>query len=273
MDSDDINKFQVGEIVETDEGPRIVMEGLVGKYLAELDSDAESDDEIIFEELKPASVSATPERRSRLLVPQIQKPKVMIRENCDSNFENCVEVSRETIQENLPENVETRIKDYVCEGDVCSAVNVVDIDKNNRVSSRRGSSISSVRMSNSSLKIIEPQPVLIEPYSTADTGVPQHILAFVNAPGASRFSKPHKSMGKWFMWGSDSCKYCEMAKKLLSDYNQRVHYLDKNMTTEDQKRWLLSKNVDLDGTVPQIFLNNTLIGGYTELRKFLETKM
>lgn len=63
------------------------------------------------------------------------------------------------------------------------------------------------------------------------------------------------------------CLYCDLAKKLLEEksFNYEVIELGNN---ED----LYMKLVDKTGqsTVPYVFIDNQFIGGYTELKKFIQ---
>ena len=69
------------------------------------------------------------------------------------------------------------------------------------------------------------------------------------------------------VWSKDNCPYCVQAKNLLSQkgiaYEERK--IGDGWTRED-----LLESVPDARTVPQIFLDGELVGGFTELRaKFL----
>ena len=67
----------------------------------------------------------------------------------------------------------------------------------------------------------------------------------------------------------NQCNFCDTAKALLKGVNQS--YVEYNVQSESSK-WVLSlmKQAGLK-TVPQIFSSDgTHIGGYTELKEFLE---
>lgn len=68
-------------------------------------------------------------------------------------------------------------------------------------------------------------------------------------PGYVVFTKP-------------SCKFCKAAKVLLS--NQGIHYLEKDITDDAIASEMYSHAPDAQ-TVPQIFLDNVHIGGFSEL--------
>lgn len=71
---------------------------------------------------------------------------------------------------------------------------------------------------------------------------------------------------KAIIWSKDNCSFCEQAKNLLKM---------KNIVYEERKigygytREQLLELVPNARTVPQIFLDDKLIGGYHDLAKFL----
>jgi glutaredoxin len=69
------------------------------------------------------------------------------------------------------------------------------------------------------------------------------------------------------VWSKDNCTFCDQAKALLKQRN--IAYEEKKIghgyTRED-----LLEAVPTARTVPQIFVNNNHIGGFTELRKYIE---
>ncbi|HEU4584071.1 MAG TPA: glutaredoxin domain-containing protein [Polyangiaceae bacterium] len=62
------------------------------------------------------------------------------------------------------------------------------------------------------------------------------------------------------------CPYCLLAAKLLSFAGIEFEEIDVSGDRE-QRRWLA--RVSGQGTVPQIFVGETAIGGYSELRALL----
>jgi glutaredoxin 3 len=68
---------------------------------------------------------------------------------------------------------------------------------------------------------------------------------------------------KAVVWSKSDCPYCVQAKALLEqkgiEYEERK--IGEGYTKED-----LLEAVPTARTVPQIFLNDELVGGYTELR-------
>lgn len=71
---------------------------------------------------------------------------------------------------------------------------------------------------------------------------------------------------KAVIWSKDNCQYCVKAKTLL-DLNG-VQYEERKIGAGWTKEQLLEA-VPTARTVPQIFLDGALIGGFTELQKHL----
>ncbi len=73
-------------------------------------------------------------------------------------------------------------------------------------------------------------------------------------------------MTKAVVWSKYQCPYCDQAKALLEqkgiEFEERK--IGDGWTKED-----LLEAVPTARTVPQIFLDEKLIGGFTELRKYL----
>lgn len=71
----------------------------------------------------------------------------------------------------------------------------------------------------------------------------------------------------------NGCGYCEMAKELLKKHD--IYYREVNINLIDgAKEELLTKCQRLGftpKTVPQIWIDNEYIGGYTELKEKLES--
>jgi glutaredoxin len=74
-------------------------------------------------------------------------------------------------------------------------------------------------------------------------------------------------MTRAIIWSKYNCIYCDQARALLEQnaivYEERK--IGDGYTRED-----LLEAVPSARTVPQIFMDNQLIGGYTELRQHLE---
>jgi glutaredoxin 3 len=72
---------------------------------------------------------------------------------------------------------------------------------------------------------------------------------------------------KAIVWSKDACPYCVQAKALLE--SKSIDYEERNVTHEWTKEQLLEA-VPTARTLPQIFLDDNYIGGFTELRKHLQ---
>ena len=71
---------------------------------------------------------------------------------------------------------------------------------------------------------------------------------------------------KAIVWSKDQCPYCDRAKALLKSRN--IEFEERNVS-QDWTREQLLEAVPNARTVPQIFLDEELVGGFTELRKRL----
>ena len=72
---------------------------------------------------------------------------------------------------------------------------------------------------------------------------------------------------KAIVWSKNQCPYCDMAKALLT---QKGIELEERKIGDGYTREQLLEAVPAARTVPQIFLDGKLIGGYTELEKHLK---
>lgn len=72
---------------------------------------------------------------------------------------------------------------------------------------------------------------------------------------------------KAIVWSKYNCTYCDQAKALLK---QKGIPFEERKIGDGYSREDLLEAVPTARTVPQIFLDNTLIGGYTELRQHLQ---
>ena len=68
------------------------------------------------------------------------------------------------------------------------------------------------------------------------------------------------------IWSKPSCQYCDMAKSLLK--TKGIDFTE-NKIGEGYTRDDLLAAVPTARTVPQIFVDDTLIGGFQELKAFL----
>ena len=74
-------------------------------------------------------------------------------------------------------------------------------------------------------------------------------------------------MTKAIVWSKDQCPFCDQAKNLLK--MKGIEYEERNVTREWTKEQLLEA-VPGARTVPQIFLDEQLIGGFNELKKHFD---
>lgn len=72
---------------------------------------------------------------------------------------------------------------------------------------------------------------------------------------------------KAVVWSKDHCPFCDQAKALLKQ--KGIEFEEKKIGHGYTREQLLEAVPDAR-TVPQIFLDETLIGGFTELRKHLQ---
>ena len=72
---------------------------------------------------------------------------------------------------------------------------------------------------------------------------------------------------KAVVWSKNACPFCDQAKNLLK--LKGIEFEERNISTDWTREQLLEA-VPNARTVPQIFLDEQLIGGFTELRKHLK---
>lgn len=65
----------------------------------------------------------------------------------------------------------------------------------------------------------------------------------------------------------DACPYCDMAKTFLKKYN--IEFETRNLGTDLTREELLEMCPGAR-TMPQIIIGSAVIGGYTELIKYVE---
>jgi glutaredoxin len=68
------------------------------------------------------------------------------------------------------------------------------------------------------------------------------------------------------VWSKDQCPYCDQAKALLKSRN--IEFEERNVS-QDWTREQLLEAVPTARTLPQIFLDQELVGGFNELRQRL----
>lgn len=69
------------------------------------------------------------------------------------------------------------------------------------------------------------------------------------------------------VWSKDQCSYCEQAKALLAqrDISFEERRIGHGYTRED-----LLAAVPAAKSVPQVVINGSTVGGYDQLRKYIE---
>jgi glutaredoxin 3 len=72
---------------------------------------------------------------------------------------------------------------------------------------------------------------------------------------------------KAIVWSKDQCPYCVQAKQLLE--SKGIEFEERNINHGFTREQLLEA-VPNARTVPQIFLDDKLIGGFAELRQHLQ---
>jgi len=74
-------------------------------------------------------------------------------------------------------------------------------------------------------------------------------------------------MSKAIVWSKNHCPFCDQAKALLT---QRGIVFEEKKVGEGYSREDLLEAVPSARTVPQIFLDEEYVGGFTELRQRLQ---
>ena len=69
------------------------------------------------------------------------------------------------------------------------------------------------------------------------------------------------------VWSKNACPYCDQAKGLLK--MKGIEFEERNIN-KDWTRDQLLEAVPMARTLPQIFLDDKLIGGFTELQRHLQ---
>lgn len=70
------------------------------------------------------------------------------------------------------------------------------------------------------------------------------------------------------IWSKTPCPYCDQAKALLKQ--RGIDYEERNISEGTWTKEQLLEAVPNARAVPQIIINNKLVGGFTELRKYIE---
>ena len=72
---------------------------------------------------------------------------------------------------------------------------------------------------------------------------------------------------KAIVWSKDQCPYCVQAKALLE--SKGIEYEERNIMHGTYTKEQLLEAVPTARTLPQIFLDEEYVGGFTELKKKL----
>ena len=75
-------------------------------------------------------------------------------------------------------------------------------------------------------------------------------------------------MTKAIVWSKDHCPYCINAKNLLDA--KGIAYEERNISQEEWTKEQLLESVPEARTVPQIFIDGKLIGGYDQLKDYFD---
>jgi glutaredoxin 3 len=70
---------------------------------------------------------------------------------------------------------------------------------------------------------------------------------------------------KAIVWSKNACPFCDQAKNLLK--LKGIEFEERNITQGTWTREQLLESVPNARTLPQIFLDDKLIGGFQELKK------
>jgi glutaredoxin 3 len=73
---------------------------------------------------------------------------------------------------------------------------------------------------------------------------------------------------KAIVWSNVGCTYCEQAKKLLQSKN--IEYEERNIAHGLWTVQQLQEAVPGARTVPQIFVDDKYVGGFSELKEMLD---
>ena len=74
-------------------------------------------------------------------------------------------------------------------------------------------------------------------------------------------------MTRAVVWSKDGCSHCLQAKALLE--SRGIEFEERNISQDWTREQLLAA-VPNARTLPQIFLDDKLVGGFTELRRHLQ---
>ena len=76
-------------------------------------------------------------------------------------------------------------------------------------------------------------------------------------------------MSKAIIWSKYQCSFCDQAKALM---NQKGILFEERKIGDGYTKEDLLEAVPTARTVPQIFINDEYVGGFTELKEFLSNE-
>ncbi len=76
-------------------------------------------------------------------------------------------------------------------------------------------------------------------------------------------------MSNVVVYTKDYCPYCQSAKALLED--KGVEFKEIDVTNDEEQLKEMLAKADGRTTVPEIFINDKLVGGYDDLRELDES--
>ena len=77
---------------------------------------------------------------------------------------------------------------------------------------------------------------------------------------------------KIIIFGKDTCCFCIKSKELLDNNNIEYKYILMNEVSPYYQTNYLNKVPNTYKTVPQIFIDNKFIGGYSDLEPIINKK-
>ena len=78
-------------------------------------------------------------------------------------------------------------------------------------------------------------------------------------------------MKEIIIWSKDRCPYCDIAKDLLKSKN--LEFQERNVSNGDWSVEQLKEAVPNARTVPQIVIDGNIIGGSTDLTKYINEEL
>ena len=72
---------------------------------------------------------------------------------------------------------------------------------------------------------------------------------------------------KAVIWSKNNCSYCDMVKNILSQHKIDIEERNIETTFTIEDLW---RDVPTARTLPQVFINNKYIGGFTAVQEYLD---